>query len=187
MISRVCWRNFELRFHIDFDIFLVQLELLSMTCSSACPGSPSTESGFSHVRSNPLLLQSASSSEFSPSTRNEALRSGEGVSGAECTATRTIGSYKSQAGREIILDSTSFGLGSHLQHTTAAVLRRSPPLPQPHSRSVATESAARHVWNASSVGLGGISAGTCYHDPEEIDYVAANSEFFGFLREWSGL
>ena len=45
----------------------------------------------------------------------------------ECTATRTIGSYKSQAGREIILDSTSFGLGSHLQHTTAAVLRQSPP------------------------------------------------------------
>ena len=23
------------------------------------------------------------------------------------------------------------------------------------------------------LGLGGISAGTCYHDPEEIDYVAA--------------
>ena len=59
--------------------------------------------------------------------RNEALHSGEGVPGADCTAARTIGSYKSQAGREIILGSSSFGLGSHLQHTTAAVLRQSPP------------------------------------------------------------
>ena len=33
--------------------------------------------------------------------RNEALHSGEGVTGADCTAARTIGSYKSQAGREI--------------------------------------------------------------------------------------
>ena len=59
--------------------------------------------------------------------RNEALHSGEGVPGADCTAARTIGSYKSQAGREIILGSSSFSLGSHLQHTTAAVLRQSPP------------------------------------------------------------
>ena len=59
--------------------------------------------------------------------RNEALHSGEGVPGADCTAARTIGSYKSQVGREIILGSSSFGLGSHLQHTTAAVLRQSPP------------------------------------------------------------
>ena len=106
--------------------FLVPLELLSMTCSSACPGSPSIESD-SAMFEAPPLLQSASSSELSPSTRNEALRSGEGVPGAECTATRTIGSCKSQAGREIILGSVSFGLGSHLQHTTAAVLRQSPP------------------------------------------------------------
>ena len=59
--------------------------------------------------------------------RNEALHSGEGVPGADCTAGRTIGSYKSQVGREIILGSSSFGLGSHLQHTTAAVLRQSLP------------------------------------------------------------
>ena len=58
--------------------------------------------------------------------RNESLHSGEGVPGADCTAARTIGSYKSQAGREIILGPSSFGLGSHLQHTTAAVLRQSP-------------------------------------------------------------
>ena len=51
----------------------------------------------------------------------------ERVPGADCTAARTTGSYKSQAGREIILVSTSFGLGSHLQHTIAAVLRQSPP------------------------------------------------------------
>ena len=97
-----------------------------MTCSSACPGSLPIESD-SAIFEAPPLLQSASSSEFSSSTRNEALRSGEGVPGAECTATRTIGSYKSQAGLKIILGSTSFGLGSHLQHTTAAVLRQSPP------------------------------------------------------------
>ena len=59
--------------------------------------------------------------------RNGALHSGEGVPGADCTAARTIGSYKSHAGREIIMGSSSFGLGSHLQHTTAAVLRQSLP------------------------------------------------------------
>ena len=63
---------------------------------------------------------------FRPQPRNEALRSGQGVSGAECSATRTIGSYKSQAGCEIILVSTSLGLGSHLQHTPTAILRIPP-------------------------------------------------------------
>ena len=59
--------------------------------------------------------------------RNEALHSGEGVPGADCTAAMTIGSYKAQAGREIIMGSSSFSLGSHHQHTTAAVLRQSHP------------------------------------------------------------
>ena len=77
----------------------------------------------------------------------------EGVPGAECTATRTIGSYKSQAGREIILGSYLFWFGispsTHNSSCFATISLR------PHSRSVATESAARHVWNGSSVGLGG--------------------------------